>query len=55
MHSTPQLVGPLRNTDTVRYDGEKMFEGVFSRFDTMQGCDRQTDRQTDGRTSVTTA
>ena len=28
---------------------DKEFENVFSRFDTIPACDRQTDRQTDDR------
>ena len=29
-------------------DGEKKFDGMFSRFDTMPACNRQTDGRTNG-------
>ena len=32
-------------------NSERVFDDIFSRFDTISACDRQTDRRTDGPTS----
>jgi len=33
--------------------GEKIFEDMYNRLDTIPACDRHNDRQTDGQTSAT--